>query len=400
MLDALHLTKSKVESGGVEAITRALRDCFAKAGADLDAIKNPGKALFYNDRQGMLVVRATMQDLDIIEAVVQILSYAPPQINLKCKVVAVPQNDAKALGFDWYLGNMLMTNGSTGGPSGTSPSTNGVPPAANPLGVFPGNPSAGATLVPSTNAQPLVPHTRLVGSPGFPLTGILTEPQFSVLMKALQQREGTELIAAPEATVVSGRQVMCKATEVHSVVKGIKAQALTPPGITSTNKDESSVFGVEPMEFGVALDMYPDVLEDGYTVRMPVTATVSAFLGYDDAPTNRVAAYVNGKREWVTPPLPRVRLDQMVSTANVYDGQTLVLGGMTSERVTAFKGQVPVLGDLPLVGKLFRSESRNTQKRNLLIFVTPTIIDSAGNRVHSPDDKPSSPNGIPAQPPR
>ena len=84
----------------------------------------------------------------------------------------------------------------------------------------------------------------------------------------------------------------------------------------------------------------------------------------------------------------------------MYDGQTLVLGGLPSERVTAFKDQVPVLGDLPLVGHLFRSESKNTQKRNLLIFITPTIIDPAGNRVHSPDELPSSPNGIPPQPPR
>jgi general secretion pathway protein D len=400
LLEGLHLSKRQVETSGRDVVTRALRDCFARAGVDLDPARNPAKAVFFNDRQGMVVARATMQDLDIIEAVIQMLNYAPPQINLKCKVVAVSAGDTKALGFDWYLGNMLMNSGLTGGQVGTAPSSNGVPTVANPLGVFSDNPSARATLTPSTNTQPLTSVTRLVNSPSFTTTGILTDPQFTVLIKALEQRAGTELIAQPEATVLSGRQVLCKATEVHTVVKGIKDKALTPPGVTSTNKDENSVFGVEPMEFGVELDMKPTVLEDGYTIRMPVAATVLSFLGYDDAPTNRVAAYVNGKWEWVTPPLPCIRIQQMASTANVHDGQTLVLGGLVSERIIAFKDQVPVLGELPVVGRLFRSESKNTQKRDLLIFVTPTIIDPAGNRVHSPDENPSSPNEIPAQPPR
>ena len=84
--------------------------------------RNPGKALFFNDRQGMLVVRATMQDLDIIEAAIQILNIVPPQVNIKAKFVEIIQDDTKALGFDWYLGNVLMNNGSIGGQGGTAPS--------------------------------------------------------------------------------------------------------------------------------------------------------------------------------------------------------------------------------------------------------------------------------------
>jgi general secretion pathway protein D len=90
----------------------------------------------------------------------------------------------------------------------------------------------------------------------------------------------------------------------------------------------------------------------------------------------------------------------MAATNNVYDGQTLVLGGLVSEQITAFKDKVPVLGDLPLVGGLFRSESKNAQKRNLLFFITPTIIDPAGNRVHSADEMPFSQDRIPPQPSR
>jgi type II secretory pathway component GspD/PulD (secretin) len=56
-----------------------------------------------------------------------------------------------------------------------------------------------------------------------------------------------------------------------------------------------------------------------------------------------------------------------------------------------------VLGDIPFVGRLFRSEAADSTKKNLVIFVTPTIIDPAGNRVHSPDNLPYDPNRIPEQ---
>ena len=59
-----------------------------------------------------------------------------------------------------------------------------------------------------------------------------------------------------------------------------------------------------------------------------------------------------------------------------------------------------MLGDLPLVGRFFRSESKTTNKKNLLIFITPTLIDPAGNRVHTEDEMPSAREGIPPPAPR
>jgi general secretion pathway protein D len=82
----------------------------------------------------------------------------------------------------------------------------------------------------------------------------------------------------------------------------------------------------------------------------------------------------------------------------VWDGQTVVLGGLISENVSKMKDQVPILGDLPLVGRLFRNEINQTQKNNLLVFVTPTIIDPAGNRFHSDDEMPYAQASFPVQP--
>jgi general secretion pathway protein D len=66
--------------------------------------------------------------------------------------------------------------------------------------------------------------------------------------------------------------------------------------------------------------------------------------------------------------------------------------------VQSTKDKVPVIGDLPLFGRFFQSHSKQTQKDNLMIFVTATIVDPAGNRVHSDDDLPFAQNSVPAQP--
>jgi general secretion pathway protein D len=90
----------------------------------------------------------------------------------------------------------------------------------------------------------------------------------------------------------------------------------------------------------------------------------------------------------------------VTTSVNVWDGQTVVLGGLISDSVSKLKDQVPVLGDLPIIGRLFRNEVNQSQKKNLVIFVTPTIIDPAGNRFHSDDEMPFAQNGVPVQSPR
>jgi general secretion pathway protein D len=150
------------------------------------------------------------------------------------------------------------------------------------------------------------------------------------------------------------------------------------------------------------------VSADGFTIQMTIIPTITEFLGYDDpgafvpsAAAISGGAGVNLANQTLTAtlPLPKFRLRQVTTSAIVWDGQTVVLGGLISDDVTKIKDKVPILGDLPLVGRLFRSESSSTSKRNLVIFVTPTIIDPAGNRAHSEEEMPFNPNTIPAQKP-
>jgi type II secretory pathway component GspD/PulD (secretin) len=367
LAEALHVPAGPAEKNWLAALVTALRERLAKAGVDLDPVSSPAKGLFLNDRLGMLLVRATMSDLNVIEGVIARLNTPSQQINIKAKFFELTQSNGKELGFDWYLGNTAATNRTE---------------------AFPGSPPAW------TNTMTVQHNLGTQSVAPFLMTGILTEPQSRVVLNALEQRSGSELLAAPQVITLSGRQAQFKISELHSVVWGINPRALTPPGLTNAAEASGSLYLVKSVETGPMLDVNPTVLEDGCTIHLPVIVSLSEFLGYEENPTNRVAVYVKGKRKWITPPRPRTQQHQMTATVNLYDGQTVVLGGLVSEQVSVVKDKVAGLGDLPLVGKLFTSENKTTQKRDLLVFVTASLVDPAGNLVHKAEQLPS---GVPPQ---
>src|SRR5687767_5199421 len=150
--------------------------------------------------------------------------------------------------------------------------------------------------------------------------------------------------------------------------------------------------------FGPVLDVIPYVSADGYSIEMSIVPTLTEFLGYDTDVASTFQTIV-GNQQLQPTPLPRFRVRQVVTSAVVWDGQTIVLGGLIAENVSKTMDKVPVLGDIPFLGRLFRSDRSTSEKRNLVVFVTPKLIDPAGNRVHTSDNLPYDPNVLPAQPP-
>ena len=387
----------------MSGIMSDVKSFFAAAGVDLSG---PGRAVIFNDRSGILFVRATLQELDIIEAEIQTLNVSPPQVTIRAKFVEVDQNDVRALGFNWYLGNTLLGNGNVGLQAGTAPSYNGNPSTANPPGVFP-NPlvsqAATDTLLTSGLRNPL--NAPTLGT----ITGILTDPQFRMAVQALEQRDNSDVINAPEVTTLSGRQTHFEVTDMQSVVTGANANQTASVSqnnngvATSSGAVGSAInFNVSTLPFGPSLDVVPYVCADGFTIQMSIIPTVTEFLGYDTQTASQFVVQAQGTQG--TPiqqqlPLPKSRVRQITTTCVVWDGQTVVLGGLITGNTLKTKDKVPVLGDLPWLGRFFRSESNSDSKKNLLIFVTPTIIDPAGNRLHSEEEMPFAQNGIPPQRP-
>jgi general secretion pathway protein D len=391
------------------AINAAVFNFFTSSGVDL----TPPKSIHFNDRRGVLIVYAGLADIDRIESIVQVLNQAPPQITIAAKFVEVTQTDSKALGFEYYLGNVLMNQSSLGLQGGTAPSFNGRPSTANPEGTFPGSFVNGTTLPSSTTDTLLTQGIRnQVGVRNPVLTptlatfsGILTDPQFRVVLHALEQRDGVELLNESTVTTVSGRQCQMQAVDLPTIVTGNSAQQSGGGGGGLTGGNGAIGTTINPsttqIPVGPTLDVIPYVSADGFSVQMTIIPTLIEFLGYDDPGGFVVTAQSSsggaGAGIPITAqlPLPHLRLRQVTTSVNVWDGQTVVLGGLISEDVTKIKDKLPILGDLPFLGRLFRSESSSSTKRNLMIFVTPTIIDPAGNRMHSEDEMPFNSSALP-----
>jgi len=162
----------------------------------------------------------------------------------------------------------------------------------------------------------------------------------------------------------------------------------TPSAITET---------VQQFEIGPTLDVVPYVLADGYTINLTLIPELLQFDQYDTPPNIPITGIANVVQLPIV--LPHFTVREVATTVNIWDNQTVVLGGLISSSVINEKDKVPFLGDLPVVGRLFQSQSKSTQKKNLMIFVTATIVDPAGNRVHSDDELPFNPALIPQQQP-
>jgi general secretion pathway protein D len=216
-----------------------------------------------------------------------------------------------------------------------------------------------------------------------------------------------------QVTTLSGRQAQFQAVDLKYIVtsSGVTQTGAGTGGGTAANGTSTGngavataiIPGTSVVPLGPTIDVIPYVSADGFTIQMTLIPTLVEFLGYDDpGPFGITAQSVGGTAGASAPltavlPLPHFRLRQVTTSCIVWDGQTVVLGGLISDNVTRVKDQVPVLGDLPWVGRLFRSEQNQSSKQNLLIFVTPTIIDPAGNRVHTDEDLPFAQSNFPPQ---
>jgi type II secretory pathway component GspD/PulD (secretin)/tetratricopeptide (TPR) repeat protein len=395
------------------SVSAAASAFFTTLGVNL--VNPPGKSVFFNDRVGRLFVRATEQDLDTIERAIETLNEVAPMVHIKARFIEVQQNDNKALGFDWYLGNFLHGDVVAGG--GSSPSLTVPVSANNPLGAFPGN--TVSSLVPASgNDQLLTQGLRNSGPALATMTGILTDPNFRVVLHALEQRDGVEALAEPDVTTISGRQTQMRATQIKNVVTGFSFNngtannggnnngnnnggvngAVQQPGIAAV------IPNTQQLETGPVLDVVPYVLSDGYTINLALIPSVTEFIGYSSIGANEIPGFnpgstIGGLNGTTLPvALPNFTIRQVVTTVNVWDNQTVVIGGLISSTVNSIKDKVPVIGDIPMLGRLFQSQSKTTVKKNLMIFVTATIVDPSGSRIHSDDDLPFAQTATPVQP--
>ncbi len=146
------------------------------------------------------------------------------------------------------------------------------------------------------------------------------------------------------------------------------------------------------------LEVDPVIGPDGYTIDLNLAPEVTEFEGFINygSPINTASTDALGNPTTVT--LTENKIEQPVfstrkvtTAVTVWDGQTVAMGGLIREDVQDVEDKVPILGDLPFLGRLFQSKAEDHFKRNLMILVTAKLIDPSGEPVRKPAPAPTAP---------
>jgi general secretion pathway protein D len=146
-----------------------------------------------------------------------------------------------------------------------------------------------------------------------------------------------------------------------------------------------TAFEMRPV--GVRMEVDPVIGPDGYTIDLNLAPEVTEFEGFINYGSPIGTANALGGTTILTPNIinqPIFSTRKVTTAVTVWDGQTVAMGGLIREDVQDVEDKVPILGDIPIVGRLFQSKAEDHFKRNLMIFVTADIIDPSGEKIRKP----------------
>jgi general secretion pathway protein D len=204
-------------------------------------------------------------------------------------------------------------------------------------------------------------------------------------IRALARKTGSDLMSAPKVTVLSGkRATITVAQELRYPESYSDIESTVSSGGDNQGNAAVSITAGTPQDFvvrnvGVEMSVTPNVENDD-TISLILEPRVTEFEGFVEYGGPSIA--LSGETTAVVPAgffQPVFSTREITTEVTVFDGATIVMGGLTREEVKSVNDKVPVLGDIPGVGRLFRSEGESTQKRNLLIFVTANLISPGGS---------------------
>jgi general secretion pathway protein D len=360
-----------------------------------------GSSANYLSAGSKLVIRNTRDNIDQIDSLVDAaMGVAPSQVDIQTKFLEINQDNLQELGFDWLLGPFKIGGGVYGTGGGGSNSLNSANYPFNSSGMNTvGSLRTGDQAISGNSIDSLLAGAvggSLTPAPGiFSVAGVFTDPQFQMVIHALNQKKGVDLMSAPKVTTKSG----VKAT-VKIVDEFIYPRQYDPPQIPQSSSNTGLPPTVTPsfprdftkQDLGVVLDAKPTIGPDGYTIDLELNPKVTDFDGFINygSPLNAVGSNtvvttagtlsIPIKQTLTTNTInqPVFTIREVNTFVTVWDGQTVALGGLIREDVQKVQDKVPILGDIPLAGRLFRSDADQKLKKNLVIFVTPRILDAEG----------------------
>jgi general secretion pathway protein D len=244
------------------------------------------------------------------------------------------------------------------------------------------------------------------------LAGVFTDPAFQVVIRALNQQKGVDLLSAPRVTTKSGNRAVIEVIREFRYPTefdppqipqnfgngGGGAVVIGGGGGGSSSGGSFPVTPTTPTAFetrntGVTLEVEPVVGPDGYTIDLNLVPQVVEFEGFINygSPITSTTTNILGipSTNVITPNVinqPIFSTRKVTTSVSIFDGQTVVLGGLMREDVQKVQDKTPLLGDIPLIGRLFRSDVDQHLKRNLVIFVSARLMNPAGEPVRSDEE--------------
>jgi general secretion pathway protein D len=389
----------------------------------------PGTSAHFLPQSSRLIVRNTADNLELVDAIVEQATVASPkQVEIEAKFVEINQNNLKELGFDWLLGQFNIGNHKVFGGGGTTGTQRPVNPAdwpfvppggTQPVGQLPvtaGNRSGNFALSANAIDALLAPAAGLTSTAPaiFGLAGVFTDPQFQVVIRALNQKKGIDLLSAPKITTKSGQRAVIEIVRefryptqfTEPKVPDIQSHGTTSSTTTTVALPvvgPSTPSNFETRNTGVTLEVEPVVGPDGVTIDLNLVPQVVEFEGFINygspirtvnpallgfSPSNLLGMSTEAitlTDNVINQPIFSTR--KVTTSVSVWDGQTVVLGGLMREDVQKVEDRTPIVGDLPLVGRLFRTNVDQHIKRNLIIFVTARLVNPAGQPINQTEEE-------------
>lgn len=378
-----------------------------------------------------LSVTNTVENHELVEqAVAMAASEKPTMVAVTVRMIKTTERTLEELDFDWLLDDFpLGGNGIVPGVpsmhlSGGSFNPDNLSDVALPPGavfrngitsgnrsgteVFTGNSLDDRLL---EQQQGFAPGTAR--APGILwANGILNNNNLTMLMRGLEQKKGVSLVVSPSTVTRSGQQ-----STVEVIREFIYPEEYEPPELPNDvgggdalidgNTGEVIAVAERPLtpvtpatptsftkkDVGVVLDVLPTVSSDGYHVDLAVKPSVTDFDGFVNYGTPITSPSTGGAlggiagevfnadplvltpNEILMPVFSVMRADTNLTIRN---GQTLVIGGLMSERVEKFEDKTKILGDLPMVGRMFRNEGYQPVRTAIIFLVTVQILDPTG----------------------
>jgi general secretion pathway protein D len=320
----------------------------------------------------------------------------------------------------------LTLNGAFAGPTplGAASTLNGGGPVTS--GLRSGTYATGINSIDSLLRSGSATGNFSVAPGVLSVAGVFTDPQFQTVIRALAQKKGIDINASPSVTTKNGLKATVEITrefiyptefDPPQLPQGSNTISLTGGSQQQMIATPTTPTAFEMRKTGVLVDVEPVISDDGRSIELTITPELTDFEGFVNygspifAPgtqtiipiqLGRIASRniplnlagvaattgyvpINQPEQLITPNYilqPIFKTQKVATSVKIWDGATVVLGGAKVQKRTMVDDRIPVLGDLPFVGRFFRSEVTQTETKNIIIFVTVDVIDPSGQKVN------------------